>query len=201
VTETEALRLAPLGLDLAAAWGDLFDRAHVGCFCRWWHFTGTKNDWLARCAMDPQASRAEAVGAIGAGSHEASGLVALRGEVAVGWMKIAPRASLPKLRGLPVYRVRLTVDEPGVWSIGCVLVDPHERRRGVARALLNEAPAFARSRGARVLEGYPRHVVAEQHGPLHDEEAWMGPEALFAAMGFARQDDGAYPLYRLALAT
>jgi GNAT superfamily N-acetyltransferase len=196
------LLVRPLGPDTAKAWGDLFERSHVGCFCRWWHFGGTKNDWLARCAMDPQASRAEAERAIAGESIEASGLVAMRGEAVVGWMKVAPRASLPKLRGLPVYRARLSRDEPGVWSIGCVLVDPNERRRGVARALLAGAPAFARERGAEILEGYPRRLLHAQHGPrneLHDEEAWMGPEAIFASIGFTRQDDEAYPLYRLPL--
>src|SRR6185312_8122852 len=166
---------------------DLFARAHVGCFCRYWHFGGTKNEWLARCAVRPDESRDEADAAIGAGSTEATGLVALRGELCVVWMKIAPRASLPKLRALPVYRARLAGEsDDGVWSIGCVLVDPRERRRGVARALLAAAPAFARERGARVIEAYPRRPEATQHGPLHDEEAWMGPMALFARAGFTR---------------
>jgi GNAT superfamily N-acetyltransferase len=199
--EVTDLRVAPLTAALAGAWADLFDRAHVGCFCRWWHFHGTKNDWLARCAMSPDTSRGEAALAIDAGSTEATGLVALRGEVVVGWMKIAPRASLPKLRGLPVYRARLAKDEEGAWSIGCLLVDPAERRRGVARSLLAAAPAFARDRGASFLEGYPRHVPATRHGPLYDEEAWMGPEAIFAELGFTRVDaeEEAYPLWRLAL--
>jgi GNAT superfamily N-acetyltransferase len=199
----KGLRVAPLGAENAAGWALLFERASSACFCRWWHFAGTKNDWLARCATGPESNRDEAEASLRSGGGDALGLVALRGSAAIGWMKLSPRAAVPKLRTLPIYRrVDLGPDE-GVWSIGCFLVDPSERGCGVAGALLDAAPAFVHARGGRAIEAYPKHVHESAHSRLHDEEAWMGPEALFASRGFTRvadeQTTKMYPVYRLAL--
>ncbi len=201
-----AVRVEPLGRENAPLWAALFERAASPCFCRWWHFEGSKNDWLARCAMTPETNRAEAEASIGAGSEEARGLVALADSQVVGWMKLAPRASLPKLRGLAIYRAYRAVElgsEDGVWSVGCFLVDPAYRHRGVAGALLDAAPGHARARGGVAIEAYPRHPPESDHGRVHDEQAWMGPEALFLSRGFARVADGVtpgmYPIYRLSL--
>jgi GNAT superfamily N-acetyltransferase len=197
-------RVEPLSEANAPAWEALFERASSPCFCRWWHFGGAKNDWLARCAMEPEANRLEAEGAIRGGADDALGLVAFgTGPEAVGWMKVSPRVTVPKLRSLPVYRgVDLGADD-GVWSIGCFLVDPAHRRRGVAASLLDAAPPFVRARGGRAIEAYPKHVHESEHPRLHDEEAWMGPEALFTARGFIRvaaeRTTKMYPVYRLEL--
>ena len=156
-----------------------------------------KNDWLARCALEPEANRAEAEARRARErDDEASGLVALRRTTrAVGWMKLAPRASLPKLRGLPIYRALDLGPDDGVWSIGCFLVDPQRRRRGVAAALLDAAPAFVVARGGRAIEGYPRHVHEADRPRLHDEEAWMGPESLFVARASRASPRGDAPMY------
>jgi GNAT superfamily N-acetyltransferase len=198
------LRIEPLGERNAQAWAALFDRSHLPCFCRYWHFDGTKNDWLARCAMDPKTSRDEALAALGVGASEALGLVAVdESGRAIGWMKLTPRASVPKLRKLPLYRGLDLGGDDGVWSIGCFLVDPDHRRRGVAAALLDAAPAFVRARGGAAIEAYPRHLHEADRPRLHDEEAWMGPESLFMARGFARVAEERatqmYPVYRLVL--
>jgi GNAT superfamily N-acetyltransferase len=200
-----ALRIEPLGTENVQAWTELFQRASSPCYCRWWHYPGVKNDWLARCAIEPETNRAEAEEAVRSGSPTALGLVALDGGQAVGWMKLSSRVSVPKLRGLPIYRgVDLGPDE-GVWSIGCFLVDPHHRRRGVAGALVDAAPAFVRARGGVAIEAYPRHTHESEHPRIHDEEAWMGPERLYATRGYARvaeqQTTRMYPVYRLSVVT
>jgi GNAT superfamily N-acetyltransferase len=196
------MRVEPLGASNERAWGELFVRAASPCFCRYWHFAGTKNEWLARCATEPQANRDDMTSAIARDSDDARGLVAMDGDEAIGWLKLTPRAAVPKLRKLSVYRSVDLGDDEGVWSVGCFLVDPQTRRRGVARALLEAAPAFVRSRGGTVIEAYPRHVHETTHGRLHDEEAMMGPEALFA--GFVAVADArltaAYPVVRRVVA-
>ena len=114
----------------------------------------------------------------------------------VGWMKLSARAVVPKLRALPVYRSLDLGPEDTTLSIGCLLVDPRARRRGVARALVTGAETHARARGARAIEAYPRRSSE----PLHDEEAWQGPEQLFRELGFAPVVDLApYPVYRKVL--
>jgi GNAT superfamily N-acetyltransferase len=172
----------------------LFEASHNTCFCRYWHFGGTKNDWLDRCANRPEENAEELERAVRAGDPGARGLIALDDAgTAVGWMKLTPRSAVPKLRALPVYRNNDLGDEATTYSIGCFVVRPDVRGRGVARALVEAAPRFARAWGARAVEGYPRRSTE----PLHAEEAWQGPEKVFVENGFeATIDTGPYPVYR-----
>ncbi len=185
----------PLAAKHLAGFAALFEAASSSCFCRYWHFTGTKNDWLDRCANRPEENLAEQADALARNDPSASGLVALEDGRVVGWMKLAPRASLPKLTSLPVYRQ--LVAEPGTWTIGCFVVDPAARRRGVARALVEAADALVAAWGGHAIEAHPRRSTE----PLHDEEAWQGPEKLFVELGFQPiHDDGPYPVYRKVVA-
>lgn len=190
------MRVAPLTPALLGAWAALFEASGSACFCRWWHFEGTKNEWLARSFGEPARNREEQVALVEAGAPEASGLLALEDDVAVGWMKLAPRALLPKLRRQGAYRPLDLGDDEGVWSVGCLLVRPDRRRRGVARSLVEAAPEHVRRWGGRAVEAYPHRVT---HA-LHDEEAWMGPEGVFVTLGWQPVHDAApYPVYRKAV--
>ncbi|MDB4942805.1 MAG: Acetyltransferase [Labilithrix sp.] len=172
----------------------LFDAAGSSCACRWWHFTGTKNEWLERSAHRPDEGFEEQAAAVRAGDPSADGLVAVDGDAVLGWMKLAPREVVPKLTGLVPYRNVLA--PPGTWSIGCFQIAPAARRHGVARALVTAADAVVLARGGRAIEAYPRRSSA----PLYDEEAWQGPEGLFASLGYAPVHDVApYPMYRKVL--
>jgi GNAT superfamily N-acetyltransferase len=188
----------------------LFEAASSPCFCRYWHFVGTKNDWLDRCAHHPEDNAAELTAAFRAGHPSAQGLVAIstqseqgeqgqqseqseQSEQVVGWMKLTARAHVPKLRSLPVYKNLDLGDETTTFSIACMLVHPNARGNGVARALVEAAPRIARSWGARAIEAYPRRSTA----PLYAEEAGQGPERVFIAADFAvLHDVSPYPIYR-----
>jgi GNAT superfamily N-acetyltransferase len=197
------VRVEPLGESNVRAWGELFERASSPCFCRWWHFGGTKSDWLAKCATEPASNRTEGEDAVRAGSNDATGLVALEASEVIGWMKLTPRASVPKLRGLPIYRALDLGPDAGIWSIGCFLIDPRHRRQRVASALLDAAPSYVRSLGGHAIEAYPRHAHETEHARFHDDEMLMGPESLFTARGYTRIAEGLtttmYPVYRLTL--
>jgi GNAT superfamily N-acetyltransferase len=189
------LVIEPLAERHLEGFARLFEAASSSCFCRYWHFTGTKNDWLERCALRPEENLAEQREAVGRADWSASGLVALQDGVVVGWMKVAPRASLPKLTSLSVYRQ--LVAEPGTWTIGCFVVDPTMRHRGVARALVRGAEPYVAAQAGLAIEAHPRRSTE----PLHDEEAWQGPERLFVELGFAAiHDVGPYPVYRKVVA-
>ena len=194
------MHIAPLTADNAGAWAALFEASGCACYCRWWHFTGNKNEWLARCFEEPAKNRDEQTALVKAGALEARGLLAMDDDGrAAGWMKLAPRALLPKLRRQGAYRPVDLGDDEGVWSIGCLLIRPDRRRGGVARALVEAAPQQVRAWGGRAVEAYPHRVP---HA-LHDEEAWMGPEGVFASLvtnGWQVVHDVApYPVYRLRL--
>jgi GNAT superfamily N-acetyltransferase len=199
--------LAVVALDAATApaWVGLFEACGSACFCRYWHFQGKKNDWLERCFHRPDDNRDEQLALVHAGAPDARGLIALEGEIAVGWMKLAPRALLPKLTRQGAYRPLPLGPDAGVWSIGCFLVRPDRRARGVALALVGAAPDYVRAWSpqgeARAIEAYPRGRTDAALARLHDEEAWMGTEALFERCGYVRvAGEAAYPVMRKELA-
>jgi GNAT superfamily N-acetyltransferase len=159
------------------------------CYCRYWHFEGDKNAWLLRCAESPETNRREHEADVRESRPRASGLVALDDEGAVvGWMKLAPRAALPKLTRLPTYRAHDLGPDDGVWAIGCFLVHPAMRGRGVARALVVEGLRAARAIGARAVEAYPREGI-------HPAEVWTGPRAIFEEFVRVAGEDP-YPVLR-----
>ncbi len=188
----------PAGPEHAEGLQALFRRACSSCFCRYWHFEGDKSAWLARLAGEPEKNERELAEALRDGSPSGRGVVAVEGHV-VGWMKLAPRQAMPKLRQLPVYRGLDLGCDAGVLSIGCFLIDPAFRRRGVARALTEAALQWAieaTELGATAVEAYPRRSSA----PLYDEEAFMGPESMFQSLGFNPiHEEAPYPVYRKEL--
>lgn len=207
------MRVERLGKQHLEGFRALFEAVGSGCYCRFWHFTGTKNEWLDRCAHRPHENLDEQASALARGDASAEGLVAVDdGARIVGWVKVAPRAHVPKLTSLPVYRAIPPAPgaEEATFCIACFLVHPSARRRGVARALALAAEAHALSLGGSVIEAHPRRPL---HGePLYDEEVWQGPEKLFRDLGYSEVrgagPEGAsgpdvgptpYPLYRKAL--
>lgn len=184
------------GPEHADALARLFQADASPCYCRYWHFEGERNDWLARCAFAPEQNEAEMREALATGSPEGKGLVAVtpEGEV-IGWMKLSPASSIRKLydqrlyKGLPCFEG----DRTGVFTVGCFLVHPSHRRRGIARALLQKAIELAPSWGARALEAFPRRISEA----AHDAELMLGPHGIFLENGFrCVHEIGPYPVLR-----
>jgi GNAT superfamily N-acetyltransferase len=173
----------------------LFERAGSNCFCSYWHFGGDKNEWQARLAFEPDANRREL---LARAEEPLAGVVAkgADGRI-VGWMKLEPAASLPKIYAQRPYRALpgLATARAGVWTVGCFLVDPEHRRHGVARALLERGIELARAAGALELEAFPRRAEG-----VRDEELWTGPFALFTNAGFeVVHEQLQYPVLRRSL--
>jgi GNAT superfamily N-acetyltransferase len=181
---------------LVPALGELFDRVGSGCFCNYFHFEGDKNAWLGRLASEPDENRRE----LAARTQEngLSGVVAeLPSGRIIGWMKLEPAASLPKLYAQRPYRALSCFggDRSRVLCVGCFLVDPDFRRQGVARALLRTGLELARTRGAAAVEAFPRRAEG-----IGDEELFTGPLSLFASEGFGIvSEQTQYPVLRRVL--
>jgi GNAT superfamily N-acetyltransferase len=82
------------------------------------------------------------------------GVLAYEQNEPVGWCSIAPRETYVRLqrsRTMP----RATADETPTWTIVCFFVVRAARGRGVSRALLEGAVAYAKEQGAEIVEGYP----------------------------------------------
>jgi GNAT superfamily N-acetyltransferase len=115
-------------------------------------------------------------------SDTTSGLVAYVDGEPAGWCAVEPRPAYIGL--LRVFRVPWDgrdedKADAGVWAVTCFFTRAGFRKRGVSRALARAAVEFARSRGARSIEGYPmvtKDVILEE---LH-----VGTVATFADAGF-----------------
>ncbi|MFO0659658.1 MAG: GNAT family N-acetyltransferase [Polyangiaceae bacterium] len=178
---------------------ELFERTGSVCFCRYWHFSGDKNDWQARCAFDREVNRTEFVEAARQQSDEARGLVAVDTEhqnLVVGWLKVAPARSLKKMVEQRYYRSLPTLqgEREGVFTVGCALVDPAYRHQRIAHHLVEAAVVAVRRWGGHSIEAMPRVPAAP---PVPDEEIFTGPRAAFDAAGFVCVEGmDSYPILR-----
>jgi GNAT superfamily N-acetyltransferase len=104
------------------------------------------------------------------------GVVACKGDEPVGWCSVAPRETYVRLersRTMP----RVTPPATATWTILCFFVARPHRNQRVAQALLEGAVAYARQRGAEVVEGYPADTsgVSSTH---------RGHSRMFRSAGF-----------------
>lgn len=175
----------------------LFGRAGVACHCRYWHFEGTKNEWLERTAFRPELNAAELACAIREErAADGRGVIVDEGATVVAWGKLFPKAEARKLLKQGPYNAYSQTHTPDTWCLGCVLVDPARRREGIARALVGGLADAGRALGAKAIEAFPR----VGHGPVADEELWMGIAAHLEAHAFrVVSGEAPYPVYRLEL--
>jgi hypothetical protein len=86
------------------------------------------------------------------------GMLALRGEKAIGWMQIGPRADVPEWNNAGRSSAPMDdgpADDPGVWAASCFFFAGKERGKGLSHLMLAAGIDHARSNGARFLEASP----------------------------------------------
>jgi GNAT superfamily N-acetyltransferase len=144
--------------------------AYGGCWCMWWRL-----------------KRSEFAKQIGQGNKEALKRIVEAGEVPgllayadgqpVAWCSVAPRETFPALERS---RTLKRVDDKPVWAIVCFFVAKSARRKGVMLKLLRAAVEYARSHGARIVEGYP----VEPARTLSGASGFTGIVSTFRQAGF-----------------
>ena len=153
--------------------------ACAGCWCMYWGLLKADYD---EGRGDPNRRALEKE--MRAGHTHA--LLAFAGDEPVGWCRVGPRASFPRLGKSRKLR-RMRADD-SAWSVVCFFVRRDWRGKGVGRALLKAAAAYAFAQGAVVVEGYPvRPATSDKRLP--DVFAWTGTRNLFEKAGFRAAPD------------
>ncbi|HEY4380428.1 MAG TPA: GNAT family N-acetyltransferase [Acidobacteriaceae bacterium] len=107
----------------------------------------------------------------------APGVLAYTDGKPIGWCAVAPREAYPALERS---RILQPVDSQRVWSISCLFVEKSHRRQGLSAKLIQAATKFAKSQGAKIVEGYPQVVEGSLPAPF----VWTGLEQSFVNAGF-----------------
>lgn len=138
--------------------------------------------------MTPRLTRAEYERGKGDGNRRAlealvdagavPGLLAYAGGRPVGWCALGPRADFSTLARS---RILKPVDDRPVWSIVCHFVAKDWRRRGVLRALIEGAVAWAAGHGAEIVEAYPVEPKKDEVPPVF---AYTGIASAYRKAGF-----------------
>lgn len=112
----------------------------------------------------------------------APGVLAYEDSEVVGWAAVAPRSELPFARSTKIPHV----DDLPVWSVWCIRVRPGHRGKGISHHLLAGAVAYARSKDAPAVEGYP---VDNRGDKVDLTMAYVGTRKLFEDAGFTKAAD------------
>ena len=174
MSEITGLEFHTLGSD---QWRDLEkllgkNGACGGCWCMWWRLS--RSEFMKLKGEDNRKALKKLVD-----SGKVPGLLAYAKSEPIAWCSVAPRETYPALERS---RILKRVDEEPVWSIVCFYVAKQYRHKGLTVDLLQAAIDYARSQGARIVEGYPVEPKAKL---TPDPFAYTGLVSAFRKAGFA----------------
>ena len=106
------------------------------------------------------------------------GILAYFNNEPVGWCAIAPRENYIRLENS---RVLKRIDEEVVWSIPCFFIKKEFRRKGLSSEILKAATEFCKSKGVKIVEGYPAEPYSNN---IPAAFAWTGFPSSFRKAGF-----------------
>jgi GNAT superfamily N-acetyltransferase len=172
-----------------AAWTDLTAIFSSGdasrCLCQRYKLLGWF--WATTTREERAEMLAERTACDTPDAPATSGLVAYLDGEPVAWAAVEPRAAYPRLlesrSPVPWQDREEDPDDPGVWSVTCMLVRGGWRGRGITYLLAKAAIGFARERGATALEAYP--MITEPGRRVTWGELHVGARQVFEEAGFA----------------
>jgi GNAT superfamily N-acetyltransferase len=176
----EPLSIRPLTADL---WDDLVDLfgpergAASGCWCMWHRVPG-RPAWTALGRDGRREAFRERIG-----QGAPPGLLAYRGNLAVGWVALAPRDELPRFESQKVSTPpedAAPALSGSILALHCFYIRAGHRRQGLMRALAEAAIATARGSGASAVDACP----IEPDRPMQWGEGFVGIAPMFRDLGF-----------------
>jgi len=141
-----------------------------GCYCMYYHFTGTGGEWEKR---SPSENR-DAISVL-IKNGKAHGLLAYVDGRPVGWCHAAPRTAIPRLK---LHREFSVEDPERVGSIVCFVIAKPYRGMGIAHRLLDAACKMFTRQGLAFAEAYPRKRTES------DADNFPGPLKMYLDAGF-----------------
>lgn len=178
-----AVRIKRLSPESEAEFARIHCDATGNGWCRcvaWW--VPTWDGWGERTAEDNAALRGKL---FEDGVHD--GYLIYSGDELAGWCQAWRRDAFVKLAA----QFGVSSDDDA-WMIGCVLILPAFRGRGVATQALSSIVDDLKFRGAQSVDAYPKRGAQEAR------ELWNGPESTYARLGFAVvREDAKRPVLRL----
>lgn len=173
MTQLLQLQFQPVTPDRWKDFEELFGQngACAGCWCMWWRLS------RGEFAQKQYAGNKRAIKKI-IMAAQGPGILAYAAGQPIGWCAIAPREAYPSLeRSNTLQRV----DDQPVWSVTCFYMARGYRRLGVTGQLLAAAVQFARTRGAKIVEGYPIDSGGEKKNTT---SVFTGLASTFKQIGF-----------------
>lgn len=172
--------IQPLTSDLWPKFEDLFGKqgACYGCWCTYFRLSpAARRENNSERKKDHIRARIE--------RGPPPGLLAFEDGRAVGWMQIGPRADVPEWNNAG--RGSAPIDpadasDPAVWAISCFFLRPKSRGKGLTHELVAAGIAFARERGARLVEACPMDLSKDSRSL----GLFVGSARVFEKAGFER---------------
>ena len=168
----------PVGLDDLPAVAKLFEsqRNTRRCWCM--AFCTTRSQFARGWLRGGNERR---FGAMAATEPSPMGVLAHRGDDAVGWCACGPRARY-LFPGSPANKIidsRISYDNETEWFLPCLFIHPDHRGEGLTPILVQSAVELARSEGASAIESWPLARSVRRSG-----DAFLGREQVFEDLGF-----------------
>lgn len=166
----------PLTAELWNDFEELFGSrgACGGCWCMFWLLKRKQFD-SQRGEENRKAMRTYV------DSGQVPGIILYEGNKPVAWCAVAPRETYPSLERS---RIMKRIDEKPVWSVVCVFIDRHYRKKGLSVKLLESAIDYVRSQGGKIVEGYPVQPGMQK---MPDIFVWTGIAESFIRAGFREE--------------
>lgn len=147
----------------------------ASCLCQW--MTLPNAEWNSTTVDDRRELFRDEISA-----GPPPGLIAYVDGEAAGWVRVGRRQAQGRVPRMRIVKASTEpIDDDSVWAVTCFVVRREFRRQRLNAALLEAAIDFARTRGARVVEGYPLDLEVKKASA---NQLFQGSLSTFLDAGF-----------------